>query len=348
MHIFCLEKNMKYLITGGGGFIGSNYVNRLLERGEDVVVYDNLSRAGAPRNLDWLRQTHGTDSFQLAHADIRDAATLTSTAKDADVIVHLAGQVAVTTSVAHPRDDFEINALGTFNVVEAARLSGRDPIVIYASTNKVYGEMEDVPLEEKETRWQYASLKHGCPEAQPLDFHSPYGCSKGTGDQYVRDYARIYGLRTVVLRQSCIYGPRQFGIEDQGWLAWFMIAAVTGRPITIYGDGKQVRDVLHVDDLLDAYDASITRIDNVAGKVYNLGGGAENVISVYTEFFPMLEELLGRNISVARDDWRPGDQRVFYADVRAAMKDLNWQPKIDVETGIKKLFDWVMENKEMF
>jgi CDP-paratose 2-epimerase len=339
---------MKYLITGGAGFIGSNYVNRLLERGEDVIVYDNLSRAGAPRNVDWLRQTHGTNSFQLAHADIRDAATLTATAKDADVIVHLAGQVAVTTSVLHPREDFDINALGTFNVVEAARLSGRDPIVLYASTNKVYGEMEDVPLEEKETRWQYASLKHGCPEAQPLDFHSPYGCSKGTGDQYVRDYARIYGLRTVVLRQSCIYGPRQFGIEDQGWLAWFMIAAVTGRPITIYGDGKQVRDVLHVDDLLDAYDASIMRIDDVAGKVYNIGGGAENVISVYAEFFPMLEALLGRNISVARDDWRPGDQRVFYADVRAAMKDLNWQPKIDVETGIKKLFDWVIANKALF
>jgi CDP-paratose 2-epimerase len=298
--------------------------------------------------VDWLRQTHGTNSFQLAHADIRDAATLTATAKDADVIVHLAGQVAVTTSVLHPREDFDINALGTFNVVEAARLSGRDPIVLYASTNKVYGEMEDVPLEEKETRWQYASLKHGCPEAQPLDFHSPYGCSKGTGDQYVRDYARIYGLRTVVLRQSCIYGPRQFGIEDQGWLAWFMIAAVTGRPITIYGDGKQVRDVLHVDDLLDAYDASIMRIDDVAGKVYNIGGGAENVISVYAEFFPMLEALLGRNISVARDDWRPGDQRVFYADVRAAMKDLNWQPKIDVETGIKKLFDWVIANKALF
>ncbi len=339
---------MKHLITGGAGFIGSNYVNRLLERGEDVVVYDNLSRAGAPRNLDWLRQTHGTNSFQLAHADIRDAATLTSTAKDADVIVHLAGQVAVTTSVTHPREDFEINALGTFNVVEAARLSGRDPIVLYASTNKVYGEMEDVPLEEKESRWQYASLKHGCPEAQPLDFHSPYGCSKGTGDQYVRDYARIYGLRTVVLRQSCIYGPRQFGVEDQGWLAWFIIAAVTGRPITIYGDGKQVRDVLHVDDLINAYDAAITRIDNIAGKVFNLGGGAANVISVYAEFFPMLEELLGQKIPVERDEWRPGDQRVFYADVRAAMKELNWQPKIDVETGIKKLFDWVMENKGMF
>ena len=339
---------MKYLVTGGAGFIGSNYVNRLLKRGEDVIVYDNLSRAGAARNLDWLRQTHGANAFQLVTADTRDAATLTSTANNVDVIIHLAGQVAVTTSVTHPRNDFEINALGTFNVVEAARLSERDPIVIYASTNKVYGGMEDVSLAESATRWQYASLKHGCSEAQPLDFHSPYGCSKGTGDQYVRDYARIYGLRSVVLRQSCIYGPRQFGVEDQGWLAWFIIAAVTGRPITIYGDGKQVRDVLHVDDLLDAYDAAIERIDDVAGKIYNLGGGAENVISVYAEFFPMLEKLLGREIPVKRGDWRPGDQRVFYADIRAALKDLGWKPKIDVETGIKMLYEWVNSNKEMF
>ena len=339
---------MKYLITGGAGFIGSNYVNRLLERREDVVVYDNLSRAGAPRNVDWLRQTHGPDSFQLVTGDVRDAALLTDTAKDTDVIVHLAGQVAVTTSVLHPREDFESNALGTFNVVEAARLSGRDPIVLYASTNKVYGGMEDVPLAESATRWQYANLTHGCPETQPLDFHSPYGCSKGTGDQYARDYARIYGLRSVVLRQSCIYGPRQFGIEDQGWLAWFVIAAVMGQPITIYGDGKQVRDVLHVDDLMDVYDTSITRIDDIAGKVYNIGGGAENVISIYAEFFPMLEKLLGREIPVERDDWRPGDQRVFYADIRAAINDLNWQPRIDVETGIKKLYDWVVTNKELF
>ncbi|MBC8335253.1 MAG: GDP-mannose 4,6-dehydratase [Anaerolineales bacterium] len=339
---------MKYLITGGAGFIGSNYVHRLLERGEDVIVYDNLSRAGAPRNVDWLRQTHGADSFQLAQADIRDAASLASAARDVEVIVHLAGQVAVTTSVTDPREDFEINALGTFNVIEAARLSGRDPIVIYASTNKVYGGMEDVALAEDATRWRYANLKHGCPESQPLDFHSPYGCSKGTGDQYARDYARIYGLRSVVLRQSCIYGPRQFGVEDQGWLAWFIIAAVTGRPITIYGDGKQVRDVLHVDDLLDAYDAAIKRIDVVAGKVYNLGGGPENVISVYAEFFPMLEKLLGRKIPVARDDWRPGDQHVFYADIRAAESALGWWPQIGVEKGIQKLFDWVMKNREMF
>ncbi len=339
---------MKYLITGGAGFIGSNYVNRLLSRGEDVTIYDNLSRAGAPRNLEWLRQTHGADAFRLVRADVRDAESLASTAKTAEVIVHLAAQVAVTTSVTNPREDFEINAQGTFNVVEAARLSGRNPIVIYASTNKVYGGMEEVPLAETESRWQYASLKHGCPESQPLDFHSPYGCSKGTGDQYVRDYSRIYGLRSVVFRQSCIYGPRQFGVEDQGWLAWFIIAAVTGRPITIYGDGKQVRDVLHVDDLLDAYDAAIARIDTVAGRVYNIGGGAENVISVYAEFFPMLEALLGRVIPVSRGDWRPGDQRVFYADIRKAMQDLGWSPKIDVAAGIKMLFDWVEGNRGEF
>jgi CDP-paratose 2-epimerase len=339
---------MKYLITGGAGFIGSNYVNRLLSRGEDVTIYDNLSRAGAPRNLEWLRQTHGADAFRLVRADVRDAESLASTAKTAEVIVHLAAQVAVTTSVTNPREDFEINAQGTFNVVEAARLSGRNPIVIYASTNKVYGGMEEVPLAETESRWQYASLKHGCPESQPLDFHSPYGCSKGTGDQYVRDYSRIYGLRSVVFRQSCIYGPRQFGVEDQGWLAWFIIAAVTGRPITIYGDGKQVRDVLHVDDLLDAYDAAIARIDTVAGRVYNIGGGAENVISVYAEFFPMLEALLGRVIPVSRGDWRPGDQRVFYADIRKAMQDLGWSPKIDVKAGIKKLFEWVEGNRGEF
>ncbi|NOY99085.1 MAG: NAD-dependent epimerase/dehydratase family protein [Chloroflexi bacterium] len=338
----------KFLVTGGAGFIGSNYVHRLLARGEDVTIYDNLSRAGAPLNLDWLRQTYGADAFRLVVGDVRDAGLLTASARDADVIVHLASQVAVTTSVVHPREDFEINALGTFNVLEAARFSGRNPAVLYASTNKVYGGMEDVALAEEPTRWRYADLPHGCPESQPLDFHSPYGCSKGAGDQYVRDYSRIYGIPSVVLRQSCIYGPRQFGVEDQGWLAWFIIAAVTGRPITIYGDGKQVRDVLHVDDLLDAYDAAIARIDAAAGQVYNLGGGPGNVISVYAEFFPLLEKLLGREIPVERGDWRPGDQRVFYADIRKAADELGWQPKIDVGAGIKRLFDWVMENREMF
>jgi CDP-paratose 2-epimerase len=338
----------RYLITGGAGFIGSNYVHRLLKRGENVTIYDNLSRAGASRNIEWLKETFGEEAFSVIVGDVRDAALLTESASGSDVIVHLAGQVAVTTSVVNPRDDFESNALGTFNALEAARLSGRDPIFIYASTNKVYGGMEDVALKEEPTRWRYADLTYGCPETQPLDFCSPYGCSKGAGDQYVRDYARIYGLRSVVFRQSCIYGPRQFGIEDQGWLAWFIIAAVMGRQITIYGDGKQVRDALHVDDLLDAYDVAVARIEDVKGKVYNLGGGPENVISVWREFCPMLERLLGNKIDVARGDWRPGDQRVFYADIRKAERELGWKPKIKVGQGIEILFEWVNANKDLF
>jgi CDP-paratose 2-epimerase len=254
----------------------------------------------------------------------------------------------VTTSVTDPRDDFESNALGTFNVLEAARLSGRNPIFIYASTNKVYGGMEEVELYEETTRWRYKDLVNGCPETQPLDFHSPYGCSKGTGDQYVRDYARIYGLPTVVYRQSCIYGTRQFGIEDQGWVAWFIIAALTGKPITIYGDGKQVRDILFVDDLLDAYDLAVEKIDIAKGKVYNLGGGPQNVMSVWAEFQPRLEKLLGKPLKVSRGDWRPGDQRVFYADISKAKSELGWEPKIDVDEGVKKLFEWVMGNKNLF
>lgn len=337
-----------YLVTGGAGFIGSNYVHRLVQRGEKVTVYDNLSRAGAPRNLEWLKKSCGENSFNVIAGDTRDAALLAESARDAEVIVHLAGQVAVTTSVTNPRDDFESNALGTFNALEAARLSGRNPIFLYASTNKVYGGMDDVPLMEDTTRWLYADLEHGCSESQPLDFHSPYGCSKGTGDQYVRDYSRIYGLRSVVFRQSCIYGPRQFGVEDQGWLAWMMIAAVTGRKITIYGDGKQVRDVLHVNDLLDAYDAAIEKIDKARGQVYNMGGGTRNVLAVWAEFGPILERLLGKKIDVARDDWRPGDQRVFYADYRKAKEELGWEPKIDLEEGIEMLFNWVKENKDLF
>jgi CDP-paratose 2-epimerase len=337
-----------YLITGGAGFIGSNYVYRLLQRGETVVIYDNLSRAGAARNLEWLRSQFGERAFRLIVADVRDATRLTEAAREADVIVHLAAQVAVTTSVTDPRPDFEINALGTFNVVEAARLSERQPVVLYASTNKVYGEMENVPVVERETRWEYQNLPFGCPETQPLDFHSPYGCSKGTGDQYVRDYARIYGLRSVVFRQSCIYGPRQFGIEDQGWLAWMVIAALTGRQITIYGDGKQVRDVLYVEDLLDAYDAAIASIDRVAGQVYNLGGGPANTLAVWREFGPLLESLLGKPIPVAHGDWRPGDQKVFVADIRKAERELGWKPKVGVEEGVRRLFEWVGENKKLF
>ena len=337
-----------YLVTGGAGFIGSNYVHRLLQRGEQVTIYDNLSRPGVQKNVDWLKQSCGDDSFRLIVGDVRDAPGIADAAREADVIVHLAGQVAVTTSILDPRDDFESNALGSFNALEAARLSGRDPIFLYASTNKVYGGMEDVELSEEPTRWRYKHLINGCPETQPLDFHSPYGNSKGSGDQYTRDYSRIYGLRSVVFRQSCIYGPRQFGIEDQGWVAWFIIAAVMGRPMTIYGDGKQVRDILNVEDLLNAYDAAVEKIDVAAGKVYNMGGGPGNVMSIWAEFGPILERLLGDTIEVARGDWRPGDQRVFYADIRKAERELGWKPTIGVEEGIRRLFKWVTENKELF
>jgi len=338
----------RYFISGGAGFIGSNYVYRLIQRGENVTVYDNLSRAGAPRNIAWLEETFGKGAFKLIAGDVRNADLLRESAQYADVIVHLAGQVAVTTSVTNPREDFEANALGTFNALEAARLSDKNPIFIYSSTNKVYGSMDDVEIIEEATRWCYKDLIKGCPETQPLDFHSPYGNSKGSGDQYVRDYARIYGLRSVVFRQSCIYGPRQFGVEDQGWLAWMMIAAVTGKQITIYGDGKQVRDVLHVNDLLNGYDAAIEKIDRAKGEVYNMGGGPRNVLAVWAEFGPILERLLGKKIEVAQADWRPGDQRVFYADFSKAKRELDWEPKIDLEEGMEMLFEWVNANKDMF
>ncbi len=337
-----------YLVSGGAGFIGSNFTGELLSRGENVTLFDNLSRAGARKNLEWLKETYGNRSFKLIIGDVRDAQAACDAAKEADVIVHLAAQVAVTTSVTNPREDFEINAQGTFNMLEAARASGRSPIFIYASTNKVYGEMTDVAVEEGKNQYRYQNLPLGVSESQPLDFHSPYGCSKGCGDQYVRDYHRIYGLPCVVFRQSCIYGPRQFGIEDQGWVAWFIIAAVTGRPITIYGDGKQVRDLLFVEDLCKAYDLAIKHIDQAAGEVFNVGGGAQNVISIWNDFSPMLEKMVGHAIPIRRSDWRPGDQSIFVSDIRKAQQVLGWSPKVDVENGIARLFDWVSTHKDLF
>ena len=336
------------LVTGGAGFIGSNYVARLLARGEKVVVFDNLSRNGATVNLEWLRQRFGNDSFQLIQGDVRDADCIHAAAEKADAIVHLAAQVAVTTSVSSPREDFEINALGTFNVLEAARSSGRNPVVLYASTNKVYGGMDELRVVEDDRQYRYADLPLGVSEAQPLDFHSPYGCSKGAGDQYCRDYYRIYGLPTVVLRQSCIYGERQFGIEDQGWVAWFVIAALTGRQITIYGDGKQVRDILFIEDLLDAYDAAFDHIETAAGQIYNIGGGPQNVMSIWVDFGPLLEKMLGKSISVKRGDWRPGDQRIYISDVRKAQQALGWSPRTSVEVGIQRLFEWAEANQSLF
>jgi CDP-paratose 2-epimerase len=337
-----------FLITGGAGFIGSNYSDRILRRGDRLVIFDNLCRPGADRNLAWLEGRYGKGSFQLVVADVRDPDALVNASGEVDVIVHLASQVAVTTSVLNPVEDFEINARGTLNVLEAARKAQRPPVVLYASTNKVYGGMEDVNVVLDESRYRYEDYPFGVPETYPLDFHSPYGCSKGAGDQYVRDYFRIYGLPTVVMRMSCIYGPRQFGIEDQGWVAWMVIASLTRQPITIFGDGKQVRDLLHVEDLLNAYDAALDRIDTVAGSVYNLGGGPNNILSVWHEFGPLLGELLGEPIPVARSDWRPGDQRIFVADIRKAAVELGWKPQISVTSGIRDLFSWVQQNINLF
>jgi CDP-paratose 2-epimerase len=338
----------RILVTGGAGFIGANYVDRLVRRGDEVVIFDNLSRAGSLHNLEWLRSELGVDAFELVTADVRDAEVLRYAAADVDVVVHLAAQVAVTTSVEDPRHDFEVNALGTFNVVEAARLSGRDPVVIYASTNKVYGELEGSRVVEDETRYSLVEPANGVAETHPLDLHSPYGCSKGAGDQYVRDYHRIYGLPTAVFRQSCIYGPRQFGVEDQGWVAWFVISAVLGRPITIYGDGKQVRDLLWVDDLLDAYDLAIEHPDRVAGEIYNLGGGPEFTLSVWSEFGPLLEAATGSKIEASFDDWRPGDQKTFVSDISRYREAVGWRPEVGPEEGIRRLAGWVAANRRLF
>ena len=337
-----------FLITGGAGFIGSNLARKYLSQGKEITIFDNLSRSGAQRNLAWLRSEFGEKSFHLLEADVRDQEAVNQAVIGKDVIIHLAGQVAVTTSVVNPREDMEINAVGTFNVLEAARKFGKDPIVLYASTNKVYGGMDDVPVVLRNNRWEYENLPFGASEHQPLDFHSPYGCSKGTGDQYARDYFRIYGLRTVVFRQSCIYGPRQFGVEDQGWVAWMVIAAITGRPITIFGDGKQIRDLLHVDDLIRGYELAISKIDFAQGQVFNIGGGPTKILSVWSELGLLLSSMLGKSINVAYSDWRPGDQRVFVADIRKAGQVLGWEPLIEVSDGVESLIKWVQENKIEF
>jgi CDP-paratose 2-epimerase len=337
----------RILVTGGAGFIGSNLTHHLLSQGHDVIIYDNLNRPGAEKNLAWLRENHG-HSFALVKADVRDYPSLQSAVAGCKVVYHLAGQVAVTWSVTDPREDFEINALGTLNVLEAIRSCETPPILLFTSTNKVYGGMDEVELVELDTRHAYASLPQGVSEAQPLDFHSPYGCSKGAADQYVRDYARIYGLKTIVFRMSCIYGPRQFGVEDQGWVAHFLIASVLGRPITIYGDGKQVRDVLFVDDLVIALEKAVDRIEMSAGQVYNIGGGPENTISVWIEFHDLLRDLLGHEVPVSYADWRPGDQPVYVSDTSKARTDLGWKPQTSVQEGIEKLFRWVTNNKELF
>lgn len=334
------------LITGGAGFIGTNAALHFAGRGWRVSVLDNMSRRGADANLAWLRQRAEFESRQM---DVRDGRALESAlgALRPDVVLHLAGQVAVTTSTARPRDDFETNALGTFNLLEAVRLASPGSFVINASTNKVYGRMDDVGIQERNGRYEFRDLPDGVPESRPLDFHSPYGCSKGAADQYVLDYARTYGLSTVTMRQSCIYGPRQFGIEDQGWLAWFVIAAVCGRPLTIYGDGKQVRDVLHVDDLVRAYERAFELRAASSGQAFNLGGGPANTLSLL-ELVHALEAKLGKTIPLAFSPTRVGDQPVFVCDVTKAREMLGWSPEVGWADGVGRLFEWVTGNRELF
>jgi CDP-paratose 2-epimerase len=332
----------RLLITGGCGFIGTNLAAYFSGRGWSVTTLDNFSRRGSNQNRQWLQQKY--PSVRFVEADIRhDPAALEEEVAKCNVIFHLAAQVAVTTSVENPLEDFEINARGTLNLLEAVRLKNVRPTIIYASTNKVYGGMEDTPTERAGGRYVYRDLPGGVTESQPLDFHSPYGCSKGAADQYVRDYARIFNLPTVVLRQSCIYGPRQFGVEDQGWIAWFTIAALLGIPITIYGDGRQVRDVLHVDDLARAYELAIEKIDVVNGQVLNIGGGANFSLAVH-EVFPMLEQHLDRQIPLTYGEWRPGDQPVYISDITKARRLLGWQPTIAPEEGVASLVQWSREN----
>ncbi|MBI4609732.1 MAG: SDR family NAD(P)-dependent oxidoreductase, partial [Candidatus Rokubacteria bacterium] len=328
-----------YLITGGAGFIGCNLAARLLGAGRRVIIFDDLSRRGACANLTWLNEQFRVEFVQ---GDIRRPEDVEQAFRRGrvDVVIHQAAQVAVTTSVVDPRVDFEVNALGTLNLLEAARWSGMDPVVLFASTNKVYGNLADLVIEEEPLRYRLRDLPAGIPEERPLAFHSPYGCSKGAADQYVHDYGRIYGLRTVNFRQSCIYGYRQFGVEDQGWVAWFTIAAVLGRPITIYGDGKQVRDVLFVEDLIEAYLAAVRHVERAAGQNFNIGGGPGCVMSLH-ELLRLLELGLGRRLEISYDQCRPGDQRVFVANVNLARRLLGWEPVVKPAEGVRRLLEWV-------
>jgi CDP-paratose 2-epimerase len=338
---------MKILITGGAGFIGANCATYFAKKGHRVVIFDNLSRRGSDKNLHWIK---GECKIDFIKGDLRNFKDLVNAFEqngNFDLILHLAAQVAVTTSVTNPRADFEINAIGTFNLLEAMRMNNPEALLIYASTNKVYGEMENLKITSNNGRYMYKDLVQGVDENRNLDFHSPYGCSKGAADQYCVDYHRIYGLRTIVMRQSCIYGYRQFGIEDQGWVAWFIIAAQLGKQITIYGDGKQVRDVLFIDDLIHAYELAFKNRVHLAGKVFNVGGGHKNTLSL-NELIKHLEILNGRTIPLAYDDWRAGDQKVFVSNVSLAESEFGWKPNTVVENGIEKLHGWVKDNIQLF
>lgn len=335
---------MKYLITGGCGFIGCNFAAKLLDRGDKVIILDNLSRRGSEENLKYLKSLGGKIIFN--RADIcRDFIEIEKAVEKVEAVFHLAGQTAVTTSLIDPRKDFEANCLGTINLLEAIRKSSNKPTLIYASTNKVYGKLEGMEIKKRGNRYCFKNERLGVSEKQQLDFYSPYGCSKGAADQYVRDYSRSFDLKTVVMRQSCIYGPRQFGIEDQGWVAWFTIASILNKKIVIYGDGKQVRDVLCVDDLFRAWDLAVKNINKVSGEIFNVGGGPNNSLSLL-ELISYLEKLLQVRVNFNFSDWRLGDQLVYISDISKLNTQLNWKPEISTSQGLKEMIYWIKNNIE--
>ena len=331
------------LITGGAGFIGSRLVRRCVSRGDEVTVLDDLSRAGSFERVRWLQDEFGRDSFQFVEASVTESDRVGRLCQDRDIVAHLAGQVAVTESLRNPRTDFEANLLGTLNLLEGVRHGAPEAVFLHASTNKVYGALSHLRVEEAPTRYHLPERPDGIAESEPFDPHTPYGCSNAAADLYALDYARVYGLRTVVFRQSCIYGPGQLGSEDQGWVAWLLRAALRRELVTIFGDGKQVRDLLHVEDLLDAYDAACAAIERSAGRAYNVGGGPDASFSVWNEFRDTLSELAGAEPPVRFEAWRSGDQRIYVSDTRRAASELGWHPRVPLSEGLKQLRQWLTE-----
>jgi CDP-paratose 2-epimerase len=332
------------LVTGGAGFIGSNLADRFAGEGHDVLVFDSLARPGVDRNLSWLKRRHPARVTAVT-GDVRDEKELGAAAKDASAVFHMAAQVAVTTSLTDPREDFDVNLRGTLQLLEVLRRRSTPAPLIFASTNKVYGDLGDIALERIGDAYaphDPAIRQAGIAESRPLDFSTPYGCSKGAADQYVIDYARSFGVPTVVFRMSCIYGRRQMGTEDQGWVAHFLLRALSGEPISIYGDGYQVRDVLDVADAVDAYSAAWRRIESLKGIAFNLGGGPANAISL-RQLLAHIEELLGRRVEARYADWRAGDQRYYVSDTRRAAEALHLRAPRPWQEGVKALALWLAE-----
>jgi CDP-paratose 2-epimerase len=339
------------LVTGGAGFVGSNFCDHVLSNYPDskVTIYDDFSRSGTEYNLSWLRNRYPDGKrLGVVRAALQDENTLSRAVLGKDLILHCAAQVAVTTSLADPRHDFNTNALGTLNLLEAARKSKSDPILLYCSTNKVYGELKGVPLKEKSSRYEFSgTYRDGIDESQSFDPCTPYGCSKAVGDMYFQDYAESYGTKSVVFRMSCIYGVHQYGTEDQAWISHFIVSLILGRPITIYGDGKQVRDILYINDLCRVFDLAAKRIEKIRGEVYNVGGGPQNTYSLL-ELIDYLEQIAGKKFSISYDYWRPADQRIYYSNISKAKRDFRWFPRISKETGVKLLYDWTLKNRRLF